>query len=157
MPRDRPDLLDRVTYRLGALLGPLAGALAGHDEADLRALLELPEGERIERAIRIARERGEAVADLPREALEREIAIAGVHATALAEHEAAIVDAPLRLIWAEQTLFDGAPPTDWAKHTRGGVEQTVIAGAHHYSLLSPSHLEPVVAQLAQWLSAADSS
>ncbi|HUP32601.1 MAG TPA: amino acid adenylation domain-containing protein [Gaiellaceae bacterium] len=154
MPHDRPELLDRVTYRLGAVLGPLAGALAGEDESELRALLELPEGKRIERATRIARERGDALADLPREALEREIAIAAVHATVLAEHAAAVVDAPLRLVWAEETLFDGVPPTDWTRHSHGGVEQAVLTGAHHYSVLDPPHLVTLVAQLGQWLSAA---
>jgi amino acid adenylation domain-containing protein len=154
MPRDRPELLDRVTYRLGATLGPLAGALAGEDETDLVALLELPEGERVERATRIARERGDALADLPREALEREIAIAAVHSTALAEHTASIVEAPLRVIWAEQTLFAGVPATDWGRHTRGGIEQSVIPGAHHYSILGPPHLTSLRAQLGQWLRAA---
>lgn len=126
LPGERPELLGRVMYRLGAVLGPLAGALAGEDEADLVALLELPAGERLERATQIARRRGDAVADLPREALERELAVAAVHATALAEHSPAIVEAPLRVIWAEQTLAGGVPLTDWARYTRGGFEQSAI-------------------------------
>jgi len=151
--RDRPELLDRVAYRLGAALGPLAGALAGNDEAELRALLDLPEGERVEEATRIARERGEAVSELPREALEREIGIAAAHSKVLAEHEAGVVEAPLRLIWAEQTLAAGVPPTDWDRHTRGGVEQTVLPGAHHHSVLTPPHVTALVAQLSRWVAA----
>jgi amino acid adenylation domain-containing protein len=151
LPRDRPELLARVTYRIGAALGPLAGALAERDEADLVALLELPEGERIEQAMGIARERGDAVAHLPRAALERELAIAAAHSTALAEHTPSLVAAPLRVIWAEQTLFEGVPATDWASYTRGRVEQTVIAGAHHYSILRPPSLTEVCARLGDWL------
>jgi thioesterase domain-containing protein/acyl carrier protein len=154
VPGERPELLVQTIYRLGTALGPLAPALAGEDEADLVALLKLPDRERIERAVQVARARGDAVAGLPHDALEREIAVASAHATVLEEHSSGVVDAPLRVIWAEETLFDGVPATDWARHTRGGIEQDVIEGANHFNILSPPHLEQLCAQLSRWLSAA---
>jgi amino acid adenylation domain-containing protein len=157
LPGEHPELLQRIAYRIGAAFGPLAGSLAGEDDATLAALLELPEPGRMQRAMQIARARGAAVAELPQVALQREIAVAAAHSTALAEHRHSVVNAPLRVIWAEATTGGARHATDWSRFTRGGVEERVLDGAHHYSVLTPPHVSVVCMQLGQWLEAATAS
>jgi thioesterase domain-containing protein len=154
LPAERPELLERTSYRLGAAVGPLAGMLAGDPADQVEELLELPEGERLDRALSIARERGEAFAGLARETLEREIALAGAHARVLAEHRPATVRAPLRVFWAEGSLVGGEPPTDWGAYTGAGITQSVLPGAHHYSVLEPPTLGLLCAGLTEALEAA---
>src|SRR5205814_1705620 len=111
----------------------------------------------MERATQIARARGAAVAELPRAALEREIAVAAAHSTALAEHRPSLINAPLRVIWAQATTGGAGRATDWSRYTRGGVEERVLEGAHHYSVLTPPHASAVCAQLGQWIESATAS
>src|SRR5205823_5922103 len=120
LPLERPELVEQAAYRVGATFGALAGALADADPIDLEALLALPEEQRLERAIALARQRGAAVAELPLEMLKREAEIGAGHSQALAEHRATVVEAPLRVIWAEQSLLDGEPATDWSRYSQGG-------------------------------------
>ena len=154
LPAERPELSERASYRLGAAVGPLAGMLAGDPPDQVEALLALPEDERLDEALRLARERGEAFADLSRETIEREIRAASTHARLLAEHRPEAVAAPLRVFWAELSLADGEPPTDWRAHTRGGVEESVLPGAHHYSVLEAPSLGLLCAGLTEALEAA---
>jgi hypothetical protein len=43
---------------------------------------------------------------------------------------------------------------DWRRLTRGGVEERVLDGAHHYSVLMPPQVSVVCMQLGLWLEAA---
>lgn len=157
LPGEEPALRDRVVYRLGKLLGPLAGTLAGEPEEYLATLLDLPEEQRLQRAVDVARQRRDGIADLPLEALRREIRIAQEHSALLEAHRAGVVDVRLHVLLAEGSLQAGTPATDWEAHTRGGVERTVLPGANHFTLLQPPHLAAVRAELDAALAALDLS
>lgn len=147
LPGERAELRDRVLYRLGATLGPLAGSLADEPEDAMAALLARPEKERLRQALDLARRRGAAVADLPPNVLEREIAVARQHSAALEAHRPAVAAVGLQLVWAEDSLRDGQPMTDWGAYTSGGVEQTVLPGANHFTLWQSPHCAALCAQL----------
>ncbi len=154
LPSDRPELMGRIDYRLGGAVGPLAGALAGRAPEELTQLLELAPDELLGRAIDLAKQQGDPMAALPREALEREVAVAERHSRVLEAHRPTAIDAPIRLIWAGGSLFEGVPATDWAQYTRGGADSIVLPGAQHYTVLTPPHVEAVCAQLGRWIAAA---
>lgn len=147
LPASRSGLRDRLLYRLGTSLGPLAGGLASQPEEVLEDLLARPPGERLEAALQLARTVGDATAELPPSVLEPEIELAARHAQLLEAHQPDTIAAPVRVIWAEHSTDAGAPLTDWSVYTRGGVEQTVLAGANHFTIWRSPHREALCAEL----------
>jgi thioesterase domain-containing protein len=158
-------LTDTTASRLrDPLLGPalafggsLASALAelepARQEALRRTLAALSPTDRVQRLMAWGRKRHLFTADLPREAIQRQVALAEKHLALCTAHQVRPIQARLSVWWACDGLPGDITRTDWRRYTLGAVHTATVEG-NHFSLLQWPHVRALAEQLHIQLQAA---
>lgn len=121
-------------WLLAKAFGPLASLLADEPVAEV---LSLPAEERPGAALRIAVERGVVPEGTTLSAFSVGWEVGEAHSRLLLAHKASVIDVPLGVLWARESLLEEEPPTDWRLWTTASVETRVVGGDHYSVLRSP--------------------
>ena len=160
LPSEQADLLEHPFWRLGAAFGALAGAVSELDgelrQRVVETVLGRPANERRTAALRFAVDHGLLPEGTNLGALEGASVLTAKHEQLLLAYEPRLLQLALSAWFASDTLLDGRPPTDWARHTNGPVDVRIVPG-NHYTIVRPPAVERIASQLGRLLEARHSS